>query len=278
MQNNAFLDIRSVIRDKNPALERYLPNFIIRYLEYILHQNEINRIIASHGHLSGVEMATFLHGYFDITLRVHHFEQVHPDKRYVFVSNHPLAGLDGVMLLKVISERFINTKLIVNDLLLNLKPFEDVFIPVNKHGRQSQEYANQINDTYRSDAQIIYFPAGLCSRKIKGKIVDPPWKRNVLSKAIKYQRDVVPVFFSGQNSNFFYRLANLRKHLRIPFNLEMVYLSDEAFNQKGASFDIYFGQPISYQYFTSDKSRDQWIQEIRNTVYALPHHQNHTHL
>jgi len=270
-QNNApLVNVRAVIQSKSRALERYLPDFVIRYLERILHQDEINYLITTYGHLSGVQMAAAIYRHFKIQITVHGLEQIPTEGRYIFVSNHPLGGLDGAMLIKVVGERFTQVKFMVNDLLLFLKPFADVFVPVNKHGRQKQEYAKQIDDAYHSAAQILYFPAGLCSRKIKGKIVDPPWKRNVLHKAIKYQRDIVPVFFSGQNSNFFYRLANIRKHLRIPFNLEMLYLSDEAFSQKGASFDVYFGKPISYQSFTQDKSADQWLQEVRNQVYALP--------
>ena len=270
-QNHSpLIHVRSVIRSKSSTLERWLPGFTIRYLERIVHQDEINHMMSIYGHLSDIELINAILGYLRIEANVYGMESIPTDGRYIFVSNHPLGGLDGGLLLKVIGERFSNVKFIVNDLLLHLKPLDNLFVPVNKHGRQSQEYAKRINDTYDSLTQIIYFPAGLCSRKIKGKIVDLPWKRNVLQKAIKHQRDMVPIFFSGQNSNFFYRLANLRKRLHIPFNFEMLYLSDETFRQKGATFDIFFGKPIPYNSFTPDKSPDQWIQQIRDLVYALP--------
>jgi len=270
LRNAPQLDVRSVIRTKSPALERFLPGFVVRYLERILHQREINHALSLYGHLPGVEAAQALSRYFDVKITVHGLAQIPKDGRYLFVSNHPLGGFDGIMLIKAIGEQFPNVKFIVNDLLLNLKLFDDVFVPVNKHGRQSREYAQGIRETYDSDAPIIYFPAGLCSRKIRGKITDLPWRRNVLQKAIKHRRDMVPVFFSGQNSNFFYRLANIRRRLRFPFNLEMLYLSDEMFRQKGASFDIYFGEPLPHSSFTPDKSTEQWMDEIRNRVYSLP--------
>ena len=270
-QNSApLINVRAVIRSKSPRLERYLPHFVIRYLERILHQEELNHVIGSYRHLPGVEMAEAIYHYSNIHISVHGLDQVPLDGRYIFVSNHPLGGFDGIMLIKVIGQRFAKVKFIVNDLLLYLKSFEDVFVPVNKHGRQSQDYAKRIKETYESDDQVIYFPAGLCSRKIRGRIVDLPWKRNVIQKAITHQRDMVPVFFGGKNSNFFYRLANIRKRLHIPFNIEMLYLSDEMFRQRGSSFDIYFGKPVPYQSFTSDKSQDQWLTEVRNQVYALP--------
>jgi len=267
---DSLVNVRAAIRSKSPALERYVPRFVVRYLERILHQDELNRLISTYGHLPGVEMAEAISCDCRIYTKVHGLEQIPTDGRYVFVSNHPLGGLDGVMLIKIIGQRFGRVKFIVNDLLLHLKSFEDIFVPINKHGRQNQDYATRINDTYDSDAQVVYFPAGLCSRKIRGQITDPPWKRNVFQKAIKHQRDVVPVFFSGRNSNFFYRLANLRKRLRIPFNIEMLYLSDEAFKQAGGSFDVYFGKPIPYQSFTPNKTLAQWMLDVRNQVYALP--------
>ena len=268
--NVSLVDVRTVIRSKSPVLERYLPNFVIRYLENILHQNEINDILNNFGHLPGAQAADAIYRYSDAQIVVHGIDKVPVEGRYIFVSNHPLGGLDGVMLIKVIGERFQGVKFIVNDLLLHLKIFKDVFVPVNKHGYQNPHYAQQINETYESNDQIIYFPAGLCSRRIKGVITDLPWKRSVFRKAAQYHRDIIPIFFSGQNSRFFYRLANIRKFLHIPFNLEMLYLSDEAFRQKGATFDIYFGSPIPYNSFSSLKSLDQWILSIRNYVYSLP--------
>ena len=270
LNNESFINVRSVIRSKSAALERYLPNFLIRYLEQILHQDEINELLNNYGNLPNVQAADAIFRYAGIQMVVHGLDLVPEEGRYVFVSNHPLGGLDGVLLIKVIGERFSGVKFIVNDLLLHLNIFKDVFVPVNKHGRQSPDYAKRINDTYDSNDQIIYFPAGLCSRRIKGIITDPPWKRSVFRKALQHHRDIVPVFFSGQNSNFFYRLANLRKWLRIPFNIEMLYLSDEAFRQKGATFDIYFGRPIPYNSFSSHQNLDQWILKIRNDVYSLP--------
>jgi Putative hemolysin len=266
-----LVNVRAVIRAKSPSLERYLPSFVIRYLERILHQDELNEILTLYGHLPGVPMSVSTLEHLRIQSQPIGLEHIPSDGRYIFMSNHPLGGLDGLVLIKTIGQQFPNVKFIVNDLLLFLKPFEDVFVPVNKHGRQSSDYAQRIIDTYDSDAQILYFPAGLCSRKIKGQITDLPWKRNVLQKAIKHQRDIVPVYFSGANSNFFYRLANIRKRLGLKFNIEMLYLSDEVFRQKGNNFTLYFGQPIPYTRFTAQKSLDAWLQDVRREVYALPH-------
>ncbi len=150
---------------------------------------------------------------------------------------------------------------------MHVKPFEPLFIPVNKVGKMSREYAQMINDTYSSDSQILYFPAGLCSRKIKGKITDTQWQTNFLKKAVAHKRDIVPIFFWGRNSNFFYTLAKIRKFLRIKFNIEMLFLPHELFKQKNSSFEIWFGDPIPIGSITPDKSSREWTDIIREKAY-----------
>ena len=264
------VNVRSVLRTKSPALERYLPNFVIRFLERILHQDDFNFILKTYGHLPGVSLAKASLEHYGITATQHGFENVPLDGRYIFVSNHPLGGLDGLILIQTVGKHFEDVKFVVNDVLIHFTPFDDVFVPVNAYGKQNQEYAKRISQIYDSNAQILYFPAGICSRKIKGVITDLPWKRNFLLKAIKHQRDIVPIYFSGQNSNFFYRLANIRKFLHIPVNIEMFFLADEMFCPRQTHFDLYFGKPIPYTHFSKERTIDQWLAEIRTHLYNLP--------
>lgn len=122
----------------------------------------------------------------------------------------------------------------------------------------------------QSDSQIIMFPAGLVSRKIKGHIVDLEWKKSFVSYAKRYKRDIVPVFISGQNSNFFYNLANVRTKLGIKTNIEQLYLIDELYKHKNESVSMYFGKPISYTALTSEKTDKEWAESIKQIAYALP--------
>ncbi|MDD2292845.1 MAG: glycerol acyltransferase, partial [Bacteroidales bacterium] len=141
----------------------------------------------------------------------------------------------------------------------------------NKFGKMSKNYADLINSSYSSNTQILNFPAGLCSRLIKGKITDLEWKPSFIKKATEYNRDIVPIYFSGRNSGFFYRLAKLRKFLGIKFNIEMMYLPNELFKQKNRNFDVYFGTPIPVETLTKDKTAAQWTEYIRNIVYNGAH-------
>jgi putative hemolysin len=116
---------------------------------------------------------------------------------------------------------------------------------------------------------MLYFPAGLCSRLIKGEITDLEWKKNFIKQARKYNRDIVPIYFSGQNSKFFYRLAKIRKAIGIKFNIEMIFLPDEMFRQKNSIFDVIIGKPIPISSIDNTKNLQQWCEEIREKCYEL---------
>ena len=196
-------------------------------------------------------------------------ENIPDSGRFIFASNHPLGGLDGLVFMNEVGKKFPDLKFIVNDLLLNVKNFGPVFIPVNKHGRQSIEYARIIEAAYKSDSQILYFPAGLCSRKIKGQITDLTWHKSFIVKSVQYKRDIIPVYFEGRNTNFFYNLANLRKFLGIKSNPEMVFLVGEMFKQQKKLIKLTFGKPLPYTMFDDSKSPSDWALYVRNIVYSM---------
>jgi putative hemolysin len=230
----------------------------------------VNEILNRYRDKDGVDFMTELIRYFDIRLELTGEENIPKEGRYIYVSNHPLGGLDGVCLSAVLGN-YYHTKIryLVNDILLFIPNLRSIFIPVNKHGKQKKHTALLTDEAYASDNQIITFPAGLCSRKIKGKIIDLAWKKSFIQKAVEYRRDIIPVYFEGQNSSFFYRLANLRRRLKIKVNLEMLYLADELFKSKHASFHIYFGKPIPWQTFDKSKPVTKWVEWVRAQAYNL---------
>lgn len=271
MQTNDILqvDLDKVIADKNPRLARLLPRFLKSYLKRIIHQDEINHVLRSFSHQTPVEFIRSTLSYMEISYRAVGLEQLPMQGRYLFVSNHPFGGMDGMMLCDELDKRFGSGRIIVNDILMNLKPLAPLFIPINKHGRQNSEYLRFFRDALASDDQIATFPAGLCSRRIAGKICDTKWKHSFVKNAIESQRDIVPVFFEGRLSNFFYNLSSFRKKIGIKANIEMIYLPDEMFSQKGRHFDIHFGKPIPWQELAASTSVSRTVQQIREMVYAL---------
>jgi putative hemolysin len=269
-ESEKFLDVESIIGKKNPRLLKFIPGFVIRYLKRVLHQDDLNDIIHNNRNNYGVDFADGSLQGFGSKFEAVGLENVPSSGRFIFASNHPLGGLDGLIFMSVVRRRFPNLKFIVNDLLLNVKNLEPVFIPVNKHGKQSVSYVAAIDKAYASDEQMLYFPAGLCSRKIKGQITDLPWHKNFIVKAVKYQRDVIPVYFEGRNSNFFYNLSNFRKALGIKANIEMFYLVDEMFKQNKKFIRLYFGKPIPYSTFDHSKTPAEWANYVRAEAYSLP--------
>lgn len=264
-----IIDIDVIIKKKSAKLYKFLPKFVINWIKKIIHQDEVNRIINKYKHLQALDFVRASLSELEISYDVEGLDKIEKDKKYIFASNHPLGGFDGLVLMDAIGQEFPQIRFPVNDLLLNLKNFDPLFVPINKHGRQSNIAAKQFDDMYASDNQVLYFPAGLCSRKQKGKIRDLVWQKSFIQKAIQYKRDIVPIYFSGQNSNFFYRLANIRKFFGIKFNIEMIFLVDELFKQKGSHYLLRFGTPITYASLDRTKTFAQWAETVKERVYAM---------
>ena len=265
-----FIDVRQVLQEKAPSLASKIPRFVINYLIRIIHQDEVNEVLNRYRDKEGVDFMAELIRHFDLTLELKGEENIPQEGRYIYASNHPLGGLDGVCLSAVLGKYYRGKiRYLVNDILLFIPNLRSIFVPINKHGMQDKRTALLTDEAYASDNQIITFPAGLCSRKIKGQIIDMEWKKSFIRKAIEYRRDIIPVYFEGKNSDFFYRLANLRKKIGIKTNLEMLYLSDELFKNKHASFRIYFGKPIPWQTFDNNKKITEWVEWVREQAYNL---------
>ena len=267
--NSMQIDIEKVIAAKSPQKRKYIPSFLINRIKKIIHQDEINEILSKYGNLTGVDFASAALTHLGITYTIHGLENLNKERRYIMASNHPMGGLDGMIIIEIFGNIFKNVKFVVNDLLYFIDPLKPVFLPVNKYGRQNQDAAKMLNESYSSNDQILYFPAGLCSRLIRGEITDIEWRKSYITQAIKYNRDILPIFFDGKNSKFFYRFAKLRSALRIKFSLETALLPHEMFKKRGSHFNIYIGDPISCEDLKNCKSVAEWNKIIREQVYRL---------
>lgn len=267
--NELFLDLDKVLKSKNPGLYRLLPGFIMRYLKRIIHQDELNYIMGTFKDLEGLEFVNAVLDYFEIETAIVGEDNVPKDGKFILASNHPIGGVDGMIFMQAAGNFFGTTKSMINDLLMNITNMQSLFVGVNKHGANSREGIELIDQSFASDYQILIFPAGLASRRKRGVIRDLEWKKTFITRAVKYERDIIPVHISGNLSNFFYNFANLRKALRIKANLEMLYLSDETFKQKRKKFTITFGKPISYQKFDKTQTQYQWAQLVKQHVYKI---------
>lgn len=263
------VDLEKILADKNPRLPKMLPRFLINYLKRITHQDGINGLLSDHADLRGFAFNDAVLGTLGIKYTAHGVENIPKGGRNIFVSNHPLGGLDGMVFMSELGKHFAAAKFPVNDILLYLKNYEGIFLPVNKHGALGREAARLLEEAYISDCQLLNFPAGICSRKIKGQVTDLPWQKSFIVKAIQHKRDIVPCFFSGRNSNFFYNLSVIRTFFHIAANLEMLYLVDEMYRQKGKKIDLWFGEPLPWQMFDKSKTPQEWADWVRVKTYDL---------
>ena len=264
-----FIDIDNVFKSKNPKLYNYTPKFLLSFLKRIIHQEGINDFINRNKHKEGLEFAKAIADEFSKSYEGYGLEDIPENGRYIFASNHPLGGLDGMVFLTLVGQKFPNVLFPVNDILLNIENLKSYFVPINKHGAQGRDAARKLEEAYASDNQILMFPAGLVSRKINGKITDLEWKRNFIKKAIQHKRDIVPVHISGRNSNFFYNLANLRKKLGIKANIEMLFLPDELFKSVTTDITIKFGKPVKWEELKNGLKPEEWAQKIKELSYNL---------
>ena len=268
-------DLRAIIREK--ATKAHVPGFLIRYLERIVHVKQMNAFLRKYPDLEGYD---FIRRVLDeelcCTASIEGIENIPTDgKPVIFASNHPLGGLDGMIIAQMIHEsrkEKRELKVIVNELLMFIKPIAGLWAPVNKTGSLSKEQVLQQQTMWESETDVLTFPAGACSRLQRINhtwlIQDLEWQKNFIQRAREYQRDIVPIYFEGKNSRFFYALAYIRKLLRIPFNIEMLYLVDEMYGARGKHFRVHVLPPIPYTTFDNSKTPKQWAQYVKSIVYA----------
>ena len=266
------INIDEILKGKMGTKAKFVPSFLVEWLKRIAHQDQINAFIWDNRDKIGVDWLEAVAKYLDMTLDVVGKENL-PDpndgRLYTFVSNHPLGGADGIALGAIIGRHYDSRfRYLVNDLLMNLPGLAPLCIPINKTGSQSRNFPAMVKAGFESGNHILMFPAGLCSRKRNGVISDIPWTKTFISKSVEYQRDVVPIHFGGQNSNFFYRLANFSDRC-LPFNLAMLFLADEMYKNVHKTFMVKIGKPIPWQTFDKSKTPMEWAQFVREQVYNL---------
>lgn len=270
MSNTIQIDVDAILKAKAGNKAKYVPRFLVSYLKKIIHQEEVNEFLNTNKDKRDLDFIRAFMNYFNNTFEVHGIENLPTEGRCTFVSNHPLGAQDGLGLGLILGEHYdCKVKFLVNDLLMNIPHIKSLFIPINKTGKQSRNLPQQVAAAFESDDHIVMFPAGICSRKQNGVIRDLEWKKTFITKSVQSRRDIVPIHFEGQNSNFFYRLANVNKMLGIKFNIAMLYLSDEMFKNRDKKFKVTIGKPISWQTFDDLKKPSEWAQYVKDLVYTL---------
>ena len=269
------IDLNKILRTRIGGWKgRLIPGFLISALERLIHQAELNDVLAATAPSEGSEFAARVYDYFDLTLEVRGLDNIPGHGRFIFASNHPLGGLDGIGLIKVLGAKYgdDNVRFLVNDMLMNVEPLRPVFLPINKYGSQGRSAAKAIRETYESDKQVLIFPAGLVSRLHKGgEIKDLAWQKSFIQKAIEFKRDIIPVRFEGLNRPRFYKTAYWRKRLGLKVNIEQAMLPAELCAARGNRYCVTFGKPISWQQLERDIKSGKSAASLAQDLHAHTH-------
>lgn len=242
------IDLTGIIRSRVKGVKgKLIPGFMLKGLENLICQDELNNLLDKLYPLQGSDFAEGLYRELNIDIEVEGLENIPQDGRFVFASNHPLGGLDGIGLIKILGKKYGDegVRFIVNDMLLNVEPLRNVFLPVNKYGSQARQASLVMNEAYASDRQIVMFPAGLVSRLSDvGEIRDLEWQKSFVVKAMESGRKIIPVRFEAKNRMRFYRTARWRKKIGLKVNVEQALLPGELVAANGNKYRVIFGKPV----------------------------------
>lgn len=264
-----YIDLAANIRESNSRVLRNLPRFLVRIVEKIICQDEMNAIIDKYLDCHGAEFHRQIVKEFNLTLEVEGLENLPENGKCFFVANHPYGILDGMVLTKTVLEKYGDFRAISNDaftMVPNLKPYMAM---VNVYGQTPRDLVEALEKVYCSDMPITHFPAGEVSRMYHGKVQDCPWQKSFINKAVTCQRNIVPFHFHGRNSKRFYLVNILRRALGIKANIELILLPSEIFRKKKSKVRVTIGKPISWQTFDKSQTQVEWAQKVRQHVYDL---------
>lgn len=262
------VDVAKVLDAKGVSL----PKPVLRWVERLLHVDEINETIYKDRHLFGLDFVyAFTEGRqpweLGMTIDVQGQENIPREGSPMIVGNHPLGGPDGLALMGAVGRVRQDLQFPVTDFLLYLPGLKELFVPIDKVNKNRSVEA--LERAFAGPNTLMYYPSGAASRRQKGEIKDLEWKPTFVKKAVKYGRDIVPVYTDARNRDIFYTVANLRKRLGIKFSYEMAMLPAEMFAQRGKRIGITFGHAIPWQTFDRRHTAAEWAALLREHVYKL---------
>lgn len=242
------IDLTGIIRSRVKGVKgKLIPGFMLKGLEKLICQDELNALLDRLYPAEGSDFADGLYRELNLEISTQGLDNIPEGEKFVFASNHPLGGLDGIGLIKILGKKYGDeqVRFIVNDMLLHVAPLRNVFLPVNKYGSQAREAARVMNQAYASDRQIVMFPAGLVSRlHPDGKIRDLDWQKSFVVKAIESGRRIIPVRFEALNRMRFYKTAKWRKQSGLKVNIEQALLPGELVAARNKKYHVIFGEPV----------------------------------
>lgn len=263
------IDVDAVLAAKAPRIARWVPGFVIRWLKRTIHQDEINYILDEYSALPPQQFIQACFKFWGVTYSVEGLENLDPKGRYLFASNHPFGGngrYDAGRRAGRIFRRCAGDR--------------ERFADARRAAATALDSGEQARFAMRGiPAQVRRsFRKRLSDSDLPGRALFAPSAGGGVRFAVAFEfrqaggasgRRIVPVFVEGELSDFFYRLSNFRTKIGIRFNIEMLYLPDEMFSQKGKHFRILVGEPVSTDELVECGSWQQRADYVREKAYSL---------
>ncbi|MCW2120352.1 lysophospholipid acyltransferase family protein [Flavobacterium sp. 7A] len=254
-------------------IEKYgiLGTFSGWLLMKVLRISTLNKVYNRNKHLKDIDFLNGIVNDLQIKFEVpeEDLKRLPKDGAYITISNHPLGGIDGILLLKLMLEKEPNFKIIANFLLHRIEPLKKYIMPVNpfENHKDAKSSVVGIKETLRhlSDGKPLgIFPAGEVSTYKDGQlIVDKPWEEGAIKVIRKAQVPVIPIYFHAKNSGLFYFLSKISSTLRT------AKLPSEVFSQKNRVIKVRIGKPISVNEQNEHKTIASFSEFLRKKTYML---------
>ena len=249
----------------------FIGTFFGWLLMRILRISTINKIYNKHKHLKDLEFFSKLLEDLQIKFEIpeEDLKRIPKDGAFITVSNHPLGGIDGILLLKLLIEKRPDYKIIANFLLHRIEPMKPFIMPVNpfedrKEVQSSIAGIKRALEHVKAGNPLGVFPAGEVSTYKDGKlIVDKPWEEGAIKFIQKAKVPVIPIYFHAKNSRLFYFLSKLNPTLRT------AKLPSELLSQKERIIKVRIGKPISVLNQEEYKNTQDYCDFIRRKTYML---------
>lgn len=240
-----MISVSKAIQTRDPQFfEKYPKLFttpLVKTLQTIIHEDEINEFLDSHRDYEGFEFVDAVLKRLEVDYQVsgNDRERIPTKGKVLIIANHPLGGVDGLALLKMVGEIRKDVKIVANELLTQFKPLAPLLLPVDNMGSKSAARSLKgILEALNNEEAVIIFPAGEVSRLKPTGIKDSEWKDGFLKIALKTASPVLPIKVVGKNSPFFYSVSTVFKPI------STLFLANELFKQKRKAIKFYVGGVI----------------------------------
>jgi putative hemolysin len=275
INRNHTISIKAILQENYPYLFQKYPkifvSFAVLFLERILRIKRINTFLTKHAEIKGISFIDELFEEIDFSYLISNKDRqkIPSEGRLICVSNHPLGALDGLALLKAVSEIRSDVRIVANDLLLHIDNLRDMFLPFTLDSRSIQrDNLIEISKALNNDEAVIFFPSGTVSRLNGLTIKDGYWHKGAIYFAQKHQVPILPVFVKAKNSLLFYIISIFSSRL------SMLMLPRELFNKKNRTITIKIGEPIPAKSFSSNMIGSKVeIKLLKKHVYLIGRNQ-----